>query len=529
MTNSINEFQNAECIFVIGSNTTEQHPEIGARMIEAVKKGAKVIICDSRSIKLTRFATLHLKHRNGTDIALLNGMMHVIISENLYAKEYVAERTENFEALKQTVGKYSPEYVAKITGVPAEDIIQAARLYAGHEKSMIAYAMGLTQHTCGVDNVKTIANLAMLTGHVGKECTGVNPLRGQNNVQGACDMGALPNVFSGYQKVIDENSCQKFEEHWGVTGIPRQVGKTVTDMLALAHSGEIKALYVMGENPMMSDPDTNHVRKALENLELLIVQDIFPTETAQLAHVVLPGCSYAEKNGTFTNSERRVMRVRKVIEPLGESRPDWQIICEVAQRLGYPMRYNDWDDILREINALTPIYGGISPERIDNTHGLQWPCLNQEHPGTKYLHQGKFARGLGNFSPAEHQEPNELPDADYPLILTTGRVYWHYHTGSMTRRTNLLDRECPKNFVEVHPETAKELGIRNGEIVAVETRRGAIELTAKVTGEIIPGLIFVPFHFSEAGANVLTNPAHDPVGKIPEYKVCAARIKRKVV
>jgi len=527
MTNSINEFQNAECIFVIGSNTTEQHPEIGARIIEAAKKGAKIIVCDARSIRLVKYAAVHIKQRNGTDIALLNGIMNVIIQEDLYDKQFVAERTENFDALKTLVAKYTPEYVSKITGVPADDIIKAARIYATHKKSMIAYAMGITQHICGVDNVKTVANLAMLTGHVGMESTGVNPLRGQNNVQGACDMGGLPNVFTGYQKVTDEPVCQKFEKAWGVTGIPRKVGKTVTDMLAMAHKGELKALYIMGENPMMSDPDTKHVEDALKHLELLIVQDIFPNETTALAHVVLPGCTFAEKDGTFSNTERRVSRVRKAIEPIGESRQDWQIICDLAQRLGYPMKYSSWADILREINELTPSYAGITPERLETGFGIQWPCPNKDHPGTPYLHKGKFTKGLGTFVPCEHIEPNEVPDAEYPLTLTTGRVYWHYHTGSMTRRTNLLERECNQNFVEIHPDTAKSLNVRNGETVIVETRRGSIEIPTKITDEIVPGLIFVPFHFTEAKVNLLTNPAHDPVGKIPEYKVCAARIRKK--
>ena len=465
MTNSINEFKNAQCILVTGSNTTEQHPEIAARMIEAAKNGAKIIVCDNRSIKLTKFAALHLKQRNCTDIALFNGFMNVIIAEDLYDKKFVAERTENFEALKQTVEKYTPEYVSQITGVPAKDIIEAARMYATHEKSMIAYAMGITQHICGVDNVKTIANLAMLTGHLGKESTGVNPLRGQNNVQGACDMGGLPNVFTGYQKVIDDPVCEKFEKYWGVKGIPRKNGKTMTDMLKEAKEGKIKALYIMGENPMVSDPDTHHVKEALSNLELLIVQDIFPTETAELAHVVLPGCTFAEKDGTFSNTERRVTRVRKAIEPIGESKADWQIICEISNRVGYPMNYKSWEEILKEINDLTPSYTGITAERIDNATGLQWPCPNKEHPGTAYLHKDKFAKGLGTFSPAEHKEPAETPDKDYPLTLTTGRVYWHYHTGSMTRRTNLLNRECGKNFVEINPETAEPLKIRNGEMV----------------------------------------------------------------
>ncbi len=527
MTNSINEFQDAECIFVIGSNTTEQHPEIGARIIDAVKKGAKLIVCDTRTIRLAKFATVHIKHRNGTDIALLNGMMNVIISENLHDQTYITERTENFEALKNTVAKYTPEYVSQITGVPAEDIVKAAKIYAGHKKSMIAYAMGITQHICGVDNVKTVANLAMLTGHVGFESTGVNPLRGQNNVQGACDMGGLPNVLTGYQKIIDDASCQKFEQYWGVQGIPRKVGKTVTDMLAMAAKGEMKAIYIMGENPMMSDPDSKHVEHALKNLELLITQDIFPNETTQLAHVVLPGCTFAEKDGTFSNTERRVMRVRKAIEPVGESRADWEIIRDLSNKLGYLMKYQTWEDILREINALTPSYAGITPERLETGFGIQWPCPNKEHPGTSYLHKNKFAKGVGTFSPAEHIEPNELPDENYPLILSTGRVYWHYHTGSMTRRTNMLERECNQNFVEIHPENAKKLNIRNGEAVIVETRRGSIQVVAKVTDEIAKGVIFIPFHFTEAKVNLLTNPAHDPVGKIPEFKVCAAKIMKK--
>jgi len=526
MTNSINEFDEADLFLVTGTNTTEQHPLIGSRMINAKERGAKLILVDPREIQLARFADLHLRQNIGTDVAVLNGIMNIIIEEDLYAREYVESRTEGFDALKKTVSRYTPRVVEQISGIPAADLEQAARMYARTEKAMLVYAMGITQHATGTDNVKSCANLAMLTGHVGKTSTGVNPLRGQNNVQGACDMGGLPNVYSGYQPVVDENVRKKFEEAWGVEGLDDKVGLTIPDMMEAAQKGTLKALYVMGENPMMSDPDTAHIERALSNLEFLVVQDIFLSETAALADVVLPAASFAEKGGTYTNSERRVQLSFKAIEPPGEAKADWEIISEVATRAGYPMNYGSSEDILNEINAVTPSYGGITYERLKESYGLQWPCPGGDHPGTPYLHKDKFAKGVGTFLPCEFKPLAEVPDEEYDFLLTTGRVYFHFHTGTMTRRTSILEREAPRPLFEMHPDDAARLSIRNGDMAELTSRRGSIRLQAEITDRVPRKVIFSTFHYYEAKINILTNPAYDPVAKIPEYKGCAVKIRR---
>jgi len=526
MTNSISCMEKADCILVTGSNTTEQHPLIGSRIIENVtKNGAKLIVADNRKIRLARLADIHVRWNNGTDVAFLNGIMNVIIAEGLEDKKFIETRTENYEELKKIVAGYPPEKAAEICGITPEEIVNVARMFAGADKAMIVYSMGITQHTHGVDNVKSCANLAMLTGNVGLPGTGVNPLRGQNNVQGACDLGALNGVFSGYQKVTDAGAREKFEKAWGVENLPCQPGLTVTTAINAAADGELKALYVMGENPMMSDPDQNHVRKAMEKLEFIVVQDIFPTPTTEYADVILPAASYAEKNGTFTSTERRVQRVRKAIEPVGQSRTDWEILCDVAKRAGYDgMQYNSASEIMDEIACVTPIYGGMSYERIDQV-GLQWPCLDKDHPGTPVLHVGKCARGLGMFSPAEYRPSEELPDEDYPFLLSTGRCYFHFHTGTMTRRSQLLDREERFPYVEISPADAKELGITDRQWIYVATRRGEVKSMARVTDVAKKGVLFMTFHFEEGPANLLTNNALDPVAKIPEFKVCAAKIR----
>ncbi len=526
MTNSVSCMEQADCILVTGSNTTEQHPLIGTRIIQSkINRGAKLIVADNRKIRLARLADMHIRWKNGTDVAFLNGLMHVIIAEGLEDKEFVQTRTENYEQMKALVADYPPAKVAEICGITAEEIAQAARMFAAADKAMIVYSMGITQHTHGVDNVKSCANLAMLTGNLGRPGTGVNPLRGQNNVQGACDMGALPNVFSGYQKVVDPAARAKFEQAWGVEDLPDKVGLTVTTAIDAAADGTLKALYVMGENPMMSDPDQNHVREALENLDFLVVQDIFPTPTTELADVVLPAASYAEKDGTFTSTERRVQRVRKAVEPVGESRSDWEILCDVANRAGYgQMQYGSAGEILDEIATVTPIYGGMSFDRVDQV-GLQWPCPTKEHPGTAVLHVGKFSRGLGAFSPAEYRPSAELPDEEYPFVLSTGRCYFHFHTGTMTRRSQLLHREERFPYVEISPKDARKLEIHDRTWVCVATRRGEVRAMARVTDVAHDGVLFMPFHFEEGPANRLTINALDPVAKIPEYKVCAAKIR----
>ena len=526
MTNSIAELEDADCILVIGSNTNENHPVIAARIKRAARlKNKDLIVIDPRRQDLVRHARLWLRQIPGTDIALINAMMQVIIEEQLYDQTYVAERTENFEALKETVAKYTPEYAERICGVPASQLTAAARMYARARAGSIVYCMGITQHTVGTDNVKTLANLAMLCGNVGIHGGGVNPLRGQNNVQGACDMGGLPNVFSGYQPVTDAANRKKIAEAWGVANLPDWAGMAMTEMLPAIAQGGIKALYIIGENPALTDPDSDHAIKAMQALELLVVQDLFLTETGKLADVVLPAASFAEKDGTFSNTERRVSRVRQAIPPVGQAKPDWQIICEIAGRLGYPMKYAGPEEIFEEIRRVTPAYAGISYQRLE-AGGLQWPCPNAEHPGTVYLHKDRFSRGLGMFFAIEHRDPAEMPDAEYPLYLTTGRLLYQYHSGTMSRRAPGLVEKAPECRVEMAAADAARYGIADGQQVRLRTRRGKITAKAQISDKAVPGTIFIPFHFAEASANKLTNAALDPVSKIPEYKVCAVQIEK---
>ena len=506
------------------------------RLRQATKRGAKLIVADPRSIDLVDFAVLHLKHRPGSDIALLNSIMNVLIAEDLYDKEFVAKRTEGFEELKETVAKYTPEYSEKITGVPADDVREAARILAANRPGALLYAMGITQHTTGHQNVLSTANLQMLLGNMGVAGGGVNPLRGQNNVQGACDMACLPNFYPGYQKVAKEEDQAKFRKAWGATGSTK-IGRTVITMIQGAETGDIKALFVLGENPMMTDPDVNHVRKCLEKLDFMVIQEIFMSESAQFADVVLPGVTFAEKDGTYTNTERRVQRGHKLIEPIGNARPDWEIICDLAKRvqkrLGADVskaKYGGWDyshpkEIMDEVNALAPIYGGITYDRIEEV-GLQWPCPNTDHPGTPYLHKGKFSRGLGHFTAVEWAPAKELPDAKYPLVLTTGRTLYHWHSGTMSRRSAGLEAIYPEALVEINPEDAEKLGIADGEMVKVSSRRGEVTAKAQVIDRPDPGVVFMTFHFHEAAANLLTIAALDPVAGIPEYKVAAVRVEK---
>ena len=525
MTNSTPEIEDCACILITGSNTSEAHPLIASRVFAAKEKGASLIVVDPRDIQMARMADIHLRQRPGTDVAWINGMMHVIIAEGLADREFIAERTEHFDELEALVAQYTPERVEEISGIPADDLRRAARIYAKADTGSILYAMGITQHTTGRDNVLSCANLAMLTGNVGRPSTGVNPLRGQNNVQGACDMGALPNVYPGYQQVASEAVRKKIEAAWQVSLSPN-VGLTVTDMIELAFSGELKAMYIMGENPMVADPDINHARKALTKLDLLVVQDIFLSETAEMADVVLPAASYAEKDGTFTATDRRIQRVRKAIDPPGEARQDWQIICQLAGHLGAAgFDFESPEQILEEIARLTPIYGGVSFDRLARGEVLHWPIGGAQDPGTPYLHRDKFSRGLGRFHAIEFKEAAELPDSEYPLILTTGRLMFHFHTGTMTRRSEKLEQEVPAAFVEVHPADAVSAGLNGAERVRVLSRRGEIEVGVRLTDKIKPGVVFIPFHFAEAAANALTNSAFDPIAKIPEYKVCAVRIE----
>ena len=523
MTNSIDELKDSACILAIGSNAPEAHPLIGWRIRTARDKGAKIIVCDPRKTDMTGYADIHIQHYPGTDIALLNCLMNVIISEGLEDKEYIKTRTEGFDELKQVVQKYTPQYTAGIVGVEPKILVEAARLYACNRPAAIVYTLGITEHTVGTKNVMSVANLAMLTGNVGVESGGVNPLRGQNNVQGACDMGALPDVYAGYQKVETDAVREKFEKAWGVK-LSSRAGLTTTDQILQAGEGNIKGLYIIGEDPVTSDPNISEVRQALENLEFLVVHEIYMSPTAQMADVVLPGASFAEKSGTFTNSERRVQLVNKAIEPIGNSRPDWQIVCDVATRMGYPFRYASTAQIMDEVASLAPIYGGISHERIRRV-GLQWPCPDKNHPGTKFLHKDKFTRGLGRFYGIEDIPPAEVPDDKYPFILSTGRMRFHYNTGTMTRRTYLLEREFPFMFVEVNRRDAQKLGIRDMDNCRVSTRRGELIVRARVSDKVKEKVLWMPFHYVEAPANLLTNNAFCPISRTGEYKACAAKLE----
>jgi formate dehydrogenase alpha subunit len=524
MTNDIKGIKEADVILIIGSNTTEGHPVIGSMIKQAVRLGkTKLIVIDPKRIPLADYSEIYAAQRCGTDVAVLNGIMHIIIKNNWYDKEYVSERCEGFEDLKKEVEHYTPEYVEKISGIPASTLEHIARLFGTAPTASLFYSMGITQHTTGVDNVWSTANIQMLCGNMGKVGGGVNPLRGQSNVQGACDMGALPNVFSGYQKVGDAAIQEKFEKAWKCK-LPDKNGLTVTTMIEAIHEGNLKGLYIMGENPMLSDPDISHAESAFRKLDFLVVQDIFLTETAVLADVVLPAAACAEKEGTITNTERRVQYFAKALNAPGDALADWQIIQMVANAMGAMWNYKRSEDIQNELIAVTPSYGGISYERLGRL-GLHWPCPTKEHPGTPVLHIGKFTRGKGLMKAIPYKEPAELPDAEYPLIMTTGRLLQQFHTGTMTRKTEGINRLAgPRVMMSV--EDAEELGIENDELVKVSTRRGEIRTNAFVTQLIGKGTIFIPFHFGEAPANRLTIAALDPIAKIPEYKVCAARVEK---
>ncbi|MEA3485379.1 MAG: formate dehydrogenase subunit alpha, partial [Candidatus Aerophobetes bacterium] len=496
MTNSIREFEKADVILITGSNTPETHPVIGNYLKHIVTyNGTKLIVVDTRAIELTEYAEIWLRQKNGTDVAWINGLMNIIIKEDLYDKEFIETRTENFDGFKKVVSRYTPEKVEKITGIPEEKLVAAARMYGKADRGSIIFAMGITQHTTGTDNVLSLANLAMLCGNVGREGTGVNPLRGQNNVQGACDLGALANVYPGYQKVGDPKIREKFEKAWGIP-LSSEEGLTVVEIMDAASKGKIKGLYIMGENPMLSDPNINHVEEGLENLEFLVVQDIFLTETAKMANVVLPGVSFAEKSGTFTNTGRRIQRVHKAIPEIGDSREDWRVICEVSKRMGYPMNYSSPSEIMDEIASLTPIYGGVHYDRLDGD-GLQWPCPTRDHPGTPYLHKDKFTRGRGHFTPVEYISPAELPNEEYPFLLSTGRMLYHFHTGSMSRRSKPLSGITSEGFLEMNPVDGERLGVKDTDWVKVSSRRGEVTTRVKFTERVDKGVVFMTFHFAE--------------------------------
>jgi formate dehydrogenase alpha subunit len=526
MTNTIADVEQADVILITGSNTTENHPVISAFVKRAAAfKDAKLLLVDPRRIKIAEFADKWLRPNLGTDVAWINGLIHVIINEDLYDREFVENRTQGFEGLKEAVAKFTPEYVSGITGIPAQQIIEAARLYAGAKNAAILYCMGITQHISGTDNVKSLANLAMITGNLGRPGTGVNPLRGQNNVQGACDMGGLPNVFSAYQPVTVADNVSKMEKAWGVSGMSDKAGLPVTEMIPKAHSGELKTLYIIGENPLVSDPDLNHAEESLNHLDLMVVQDIFMTETAQKAHVVLPATCFAEKDGTFSNTERRVQRVRKAVDPPEGAREDWWIITAISKRMGYAMDYENAGEIFDEMASVTPSYAGLSYARIEH-EGIHWPCPSPDHPGTPILHTQSFPVGKGVLHAIDYIPPAEQVDEEYPLYLTTGRVLYQYHTGSMTRKTEGLNDRAPESFVEISPADAEKYGLEDGDKIRIASRRGEIVAKMTVSPKAVDGTVFIPFHYAEAAANRLTNSALDPVSKIPEYKVCAVRLAR---
>ena len=534
MTNSVTDIADANCVFIIGSNNFEAHPLVGRRVMQAKKKGARIIVVDPRRTPTAKQADLYLQHYSGTDIALLNGMMQLIIKNGWEDKEFIEKRTTGFDKLKACVmqEKYSLENVSKITGVPAADIETAVSWLHEADVSTLLYTLGITQHTVGVDNVRSCGYLQLLLGNLGKWGGGVNPLRGQNNVQGACDMGVLPNVFPGYQKVTDEAAIKKFEKAWGCEVAAGKVGLSIPEMFDIMadEPDRLKFLYLMGENPLISDPDINHVIRALENIDFFVLQDIFRTEIAEYADVVLPAVCYAEKDGTQTCSERRVQRFRKAQDGPGISKDDWKIFADLAEKMGFGDKFawKNASEVFDEMAALTPQYVGMSYARIEN-EGLQWPCPTPDHPGTKVLHGETFngmPEGKAALDAIEHRPPNEETDAEYPIILTTGATIWHWPSGSMTRRSPSLNKDCPTGWIEINTEDAKELGIKNGEFVRATSRRGTVDVGAKVTPDIKKGVMFMPFHFWECRANWLTNSAYDPVSKTPEYKACAIKVEK---
>ncbi len=528
MTNSIAELENADMIIVTGSNTTEAHPVLALRLKRAYDRGARIVLIDPRKTKVAQFAVRHLQIRVGTDIPLYNAMMNVIISEGLYDPEYIERSTENFEALKEAVAEYTPEKAAEICGVLAEDIVATAREYAQTEKAAIIYALGITEHSTGTLNVASLGNLALLTGHFGRESAGVNPLRGQNNVQGVCDLGALPYVLPGYQSLDDPEVRAKFEKAWNCK-LPQTKGLTETEYIDALIDGRMKAWYIVGENPVVSYSHVSKVQQALEAAEFIVMQDIFLNDTAEkYADVVLPAAAWAETDGTYTNSERRIQRVRAAVPPPGEAKQDWEIVCLIARAMGYPMSYSSAEEIFDEIAALTPNHAGINYRRIEERGlGLQWPCWDEQHPGTKFLHADILAgERKGTFVPIKWEPYGEEPDEEYPWILTTGRRLYHYHTRTMTGRSKGLDEVWGRETLDIGPEDAAKLGIKQGDLVKVISRRGEVIATARITDECPPGTVFMAFHFPETRTNLLTEAVYDSITKTPRYKFCPVRLEK---
>ena len=529
MTNNIADFKNAKCILAIGTNAPEAHPVLAMKVRHAVRNGAKLIVANPMEIDFVRDAELWIRHNYGTDVALLMGMCRIILDEGLEDKEFIKERCENFDSFKEALKNYPLDWVSKTTGVDPDLLVKATRIYAQNSPATILYAMGICEHSHGTDNVIANGNLALITGNVGKPGSGVNPLRGQNNVQGACDMGALPNVFTGYQAVSNEAAVMKFETAWGVH-LSRQPGMKLTEMIPAAIEGEIKALYMMGENPVITDPDAHHVREALSKLDFFVFQDIFLNETAEYAHVILPATSFAEKDGTFTNTERRVQRVRKAVEPIGESRPDWQIVCQLAKKMGAKgFDYNGPEEIMGEVARLTPSFAGINYSRLEEG-SLQWPCTSEEHPGTCIMHTETFSRpsGKGNFVALKYRPPVEMTSEEYPLMLMTGRRLYHYHA-TMTRKVDVLNVLMNEEELKISPEDAVPLGINTGDIVQVKSKQGEVKVRATVTDAVPAGMAAMAFHFTETPTNELISARPetlDPVTGTPAYKTCPVKITK---
>ena len=529
MSNSLDEVPNAKCLFFIGTNPTDSYPVLSMRIMDAVRNGAKIIIADPRNIDMTRYANITIQHNPGTDVALIMGMIRVIIDEELMDREFIQERCENFDTLLESLEKFDLETVEEITGVKPDKIAEAARLYATTEPAAIFYSLGITEHSHGTDNVFALSNLALVTGNFGKPYSGVNPIRGQNNVQGSCDMGCLPDSYPGYQKVENPDVQKKFEKVWNSKLSPK-MGLKMPEMMEAARKGQVKAMYIMGENPVLSEPDCSNICLALESTDFLIVQDLFMTETAIKADLVLPGASFAEKDGTFANADRRVQRVRQAIKPVGDSKPDWQIVSEIAQEMGITgFDYESSEEVAAEIASLAPIYGGMYYSCLEED-SKQWPCYHEEHEGTPFLYEDQFSteNGKAKFIPLTYRPPAELPNEEYPLVLTTGRRIFHYHTSTMTGATQGLKKLYDHDPVEISPEDAGKLGLVDGNWVWVISRRGKIKSPVEITERSPEGLVFMAFHSRETKTNMITSPACDPVTKTPEFKYCAVRIEKCV-
>ncbi|HTX61690.1 MAG TPA: formate dehydrogenase subunit alpha, partial [Methanobacterium sp.] len=530
MSNSINEIEDSKCLFVIGTNPTQSYPVLSMRIMDALGNGTKLIVADPREIELAQYADLHIQHNPGTDVVLIMGMIKIILQEDLQDKDFIQNRCEDFDKLLESLEELDLEAVEQITGIDMDKLREAARLYATSDPAAIFYSLGITEHSHGTDNVFALSNLALVTGNIGKPFAGVNPIRGQNNVQGSCDMGCLPDVYPGYQKVEDADVQKKFQKAWK-TELSSDNGMKMPDMIEAAHKGDLKALYIMGENPVLSEPDSSNIENALGKLEFLIVQDLFLTETALLADVVLPGASYAEKDGTFANADRRVQRVRRAIKPVGDSKPDWQIIVELAQKMGVKngFNFNTAEEVAAEIASLAPIYGGMLYQCLED-ESKQWPCFHEEHEGTAILHREEFSTksGKAKFKPLRYRPPAELPDEDYPLILTTGRIIFHYHTSTMTGADKRMNHLYDQDPVEINPIDAEKMGLEDGELVWIESRRGKIKAPVAITERSPEGMIFMAFHSPNTKTNLLTNSACDPVTKTPEFKYCAVRVQKIV-